>query len=253
MNFIDMVNVAKTRFIGEGYEGFIKLIPSVKSFVFMGNSTVGGTPGEITVDDRQGMDIDLDLPFPIVSIEINQGFMTVPAPDCYKNKEYFIISIVVHELSPKVYDYYLYISHPINGIFVTKMSSPLNGLIVERFLNRLKTENMGSVKSNERVKVKIDGVKTIHKIKEVVYVMPKKQRGEFEKGSRGPVDWSYSFWVRGHWRVFDGIGKDRHDNYCVQGYTWVRHHVRGDGPLVDKKFVVKGSYENKEKGCIQNI
>jgi hypothetical protein len=48
------------------------------------------------------------------------------------------------------------------------------------------------------------------------------------------VDWSHQWEIRGHWRVCETIGKDRDGIYQVEGYTWVKNHIKGKGILVKK-------------------
>lgn len=216
-------------FVGEGYEDFVKIIPDIKPLVFLPKNQ---ETKHLAIEDRE---VELDLPFPTVSIEVKDQCLTIPDVD--DKLEVSIICFVVHEVAPKDYEYYLYVQMK-NKTFSMKMKNKLNGLIVEKFLERLKNESVGSVREKHRCKLKVGKVKTIHKIKDVIYVCPHSYKSELESQSRGPVDWSHSFWVRGHWRKIDGIGKDRQDVRGVDGYTWVSHYIKGDGPLVTKTRLI---------------
>lgn len=52
---------------------------------------------------------------------------------------------------------------------------------------------------------------------------------------RGRIEWLKCWWTRGHWRKNDGIGKNRNGDYCVQGMTWVKEHIKGDDTIEPKK------------------
>ena len=79
-------------------------------------------------------------------------------------------------------------------------------------------------------------------------------------GINDKIDWEWTGFWRGHWRAFyvyeEGkklkdyrgwdvvdytrTGKNREDEYCVPGYTWVTEHTRGNPLLADiKNRVVK--------------
>lgn len=69
------------------------------------------------------------------------------------------------------------------------------------------------------------------------------------------LDFSHRFEVRGHWRKTTGsIGKNREGEYVVQGYTWVKAHVKGpeDKPVIKKTRIIKGEQtnDNTSKGNI---
>lgn len=78
----------------------------------------------------------------------------------------------------------------------------------------------------------------------IYYVLDKKEDVEIQKKkikSRGKLEFTHAFKVRGHWRKIDdkSIGKDRSGDYNVQGYTWVIDHIRGEGELVKRVRIVK--------------
>lgn len=51
------------------------------------------------------------------------------------------------------------------------------------------------------------------------------------------IKYNHSWEVRGHWRRCANIGRDRSGHYRVNGYTWVKPHVKGDGELIKKRRV----------------
>ena len=101
----------------------------------------------------------------------------------------------------------------------------------------------GREKVRERVRCGSGKNKQTLTIKELVHITGKKDRGVIEISGR-KIDFSHRFLRRGHWRKLkDGkLGKNRHDEDCVVGKTWVRDCTVGpeDLPLVDKvRLVVK--------------
>ena len=79
----------------------------------------------------------------------------------------------------------------------------------------------------------------------IYYVLDKKEETKKVKynqiESRGHLEFTHSFKVRGFWRRISekSYGKDRQGNYIVLGYTWVVEHYRGKGELVKKLRVIK--------------
>ena len=60
--------------------------------------------------------------------------------------------------------------------------------------------------------------------------------GDIKSVGHREIEWSHRWSVRGHWRDHGGIGKDRDDNYCIEGKTWVKSHAKGpEDKLVIKK------------------
>lgn len=113
--------------------------------------------------------------------------------------------------------------------------------IVSKFLNYLKdqTGKMANLRTNDRVKVRINGVNQIHKIKDVVVLFPKEEeKNSIYKGLQ--IDWSHRWEVRGHWRKVSGIGKNRNGDYVIPQHTWVKDFVKGpeNKVLIKKKRVL---------------
>lgn len=82
-------------------------------------------------------------------------------------------------------------------------------------------------------------------VKPIYYVLDKKEETKKVKynqiESRGHLEFTFSFRVRGHWRRISDktYGKDRNGNYNILGYTWVTEYVKGEGELVKKLRVIK--------------
>ena len=210
---------------------------------------------------------DFDLPFKLISIEAASDdlFYIATITKDEEVKMFFNVKcLVVEELAPKKYAYYLltdmhYISEKnmINTKNLTVITAQqLDGLanslsvnavtscnkLVEDFLSLLRTGTAGHVATNERVKYNINGTKKTHNFSSVVYLKPKANKSDEPILVMGRiVEWSHRFFVRGHWRRTEGkVGKDREGNYNVEDYTWVSEHVKGpeDAPIVMKHRVV---------------
>ncbi len=78
-----------------------------------------------------------------------------------------------------------------------------------------------------------------HPIRQIIRILPKRE-SVAAITSGGVVDWTHRWEVRGHWRLVDGIGKDREGVYCVSGFTWVSPFLKGpEGlPFIQKTRVV---------------
>jgi len=75
-----------------------------------------------------------------------------------------------------------------------------------------------------------------HKVKRLIHLTKNKNKVSSIKG--GNIDYLHSFSVRGHWRQVKLIGKDRYNNYCVPGLTWINPHIRGEGDLIKKTRII---------------
>ena len=80
----------------------------------------------------------------------------------------------------------------------------------------------------------------------IYYVLDKKYKSSESyrfciKNPIGKLSPTHAFKVRGFWRTFNGkqLGKNREGERVVEGYTWVKEHVRGHGDLKKKLRVVK--------------
>lgn len=68
----------------------------------------------------------------------------------------------------------------------------------------------------------------------IVYISKEKRGRDISPLSNEKIEWKHSWKVCGHWRVFDGIGKNRYGERCVHGKTWVNPCIKGNGELVEK-------------------
>jgi hypothetical protein len=114
-----------------------------------------------------------------------------------------------------------------------------------------KEATVGTMKTSSRVKFRDPktGEKRLHKIRKVVMIYPKKMSAEHQEDAKlNHVDFSHRFSVRGHWRKVAGVGKNRQDDYCVQGFTYVREYEKGPEhlPITKKTRVVLEERKNRE-------
>jgi len=114
-------------------------------------------------------------------------------------------------------------------------------LAVKEMLKSLNRKNtyLAKEKTGRSKAMRKGKKKTYIEIKPLTYVLPKKIYEERPTSLGTNIDWSHKFEVRGHWRKINTIGKNRNGEYCIQGFTWIKEHIRGEGELIKKTRVVK--------------
>lgn len=222
--------------------------------------------GQTTHDLYTQRDHKLSLPFKTCWFETtakggNFCSLTaepVPAKDQPLENITSLCGFYVSEIHPGVLGYLTVLRYPATNEFdiflfrddetvLSKEKLLLKNVTLaalDKILIALNASVMGVVSTNEHIKLKNpDGSKHTHKIKKIIYVVPKKDRGKPIPGVATPIDWTHRWTVRGHWRKIEGaLGKCRDGCYCTQGFTWVEDHTRGPEhlPLVaDKVRLVK--------------
>ena len=79
----------------------------------------------------------------------------------------------------------------------------------------------------------------------IYYVLDKKEETKkvnyYKIQSRGHLEFTHAFKVRGHWRKISdkSLGKDRNGNYSIYGHTWVTEYIKGEGELTKRLRVIK--------------
>lgn len=114
--------------------------------------------------------------------------------------------------------------------------------LVKAYVDKINSQELGIEETNHRVRVGNNKRnKKIATIKKVVHVRPKSNRTTIIYGRR-EIDWTHRWFVRGHWRKINGLGKNRDGEYCVENRTWVKSCEKGpeNAPLVKKTRFVKG-------------
>lgn len=188
------------------------------------------------------VEYELDAPFKVFSIECLEPEQPVVYAEALDHEDkpvkVKIWCILVREISPKEYLYLTLMSGYGNELQVSASNN--EGPIVAKYLNLLARHRTGVESVRVSMKIGQGKNKRHYRLRRVIHVCPKSQIEKRYTGTKS-VDWSHRFEVRGHWRKLDGgLGKDREGNYCVSGFTWVTHHIRGPEhlPLVKKVRVI---------------
>lgn len=251
-------------------QSFVYAAKNCENFVF---SSMNKEPENLEELEFAGT---IDAPFKTFSIEVAGGPLSSSYADDYEDNV-MVECIMVDEQDPTLYNIYTLFN--VNGkryVFSDGVALSHEGFwkpqtenkertvlaaqdengkssvymvdafilkLIQEFLKRLSVEKEGLERVNDRVTVRSGGAKEIIKIKKVIHVTPKKFIKDYSESSGIEIDWSQSWFVRGHWRCFwkdretaqidlGKLGKDRSGNYCVQGRTWVTEHRKGPEHLV---------------------
>lgn len=105
------------------------------------------------------------------------------------------------------------------------------------YLQSADTTGYTYVAKKEKIKVDQDKIFTRPQLS-VIVLKSEKKRYEAPDQVKN-IKWDYSFPVRGHWRLIDGLGKDPHGNRNQPGRTWVTPHIRGEGEVSNHLRVYK--------------
>lgn len=172
-----------------------------------------------------------------------------------------VLGMLINETSPNVYDIFCLENHrPINekdGFNKITVARNVSGTAIEKtnlqmcFATWMKAINSGALGIEEGEDVamipkengKKDGKKKPHQIRRIVRIVPKNAKHKAEPiMTRGKIDFSHRWEVRGHWRRVSGMGKDREGNYEIRGLTWVSNFIKGpeELPLIQKLRWVPG-------------
>jgi hypothetical protein len=185
----------------------------------------------------------INLPFDSCFYEIDKGAMF--GFDDADGTEIAILGLFITQFTPSQFKASLLASTKGRSFILSPEA--IDPVIMNHILGtvyilteRFHSEHKGMASPRTSVKTRnTDGSKHFHRINKVVYVSGKKSAASFGMEER-EIDWSHRWEVRGHWRRIEGLGRDRHDQQIVKGYTWVKNYVKGDPslPLVKKvRFV----------------
>ena len=215
--------------------------PEIKDIVIRHHDGVAGHP-------------ILDLPFSVCLFEMLGGPIAVFDKG---NLKRLIMAMLVSEVRPGAYNYFV-----LEGVteYLEKGKIELGvaylpwewkdddalfeyHALVREMVDQLRASDnaIGTIKQKEHVKIGHGPERRKHKIREVIFITPTKQKASAGLVLGKEVDWTHRWEVRGHWRKTTGIGKDREGQYCVNGLTWVVPHEKGpdDKPVVRKQRLVK--------------
>lgn len=224
-------------------QSFFDLVEVCQPFVLMSDSR---TPQEI-VDDVETFDPKdpiQNAPFKVYSIEMFGDHVSVSVPRVGDRIQVFCDCLLAYETVPMQFMVYAFVHFydPKTGK-VTKrvmLTAAFND-ILKQLTDRINSEESGFQQVNVKIKLGTGRDKRFHKIKRVVYVKPKKKPLDEKAESQSRlVNWTQRWFVRGHWRKTDALGKDREGTYCMEGHTWVSEHIKGpeEAPIVRKTRVV---------------
>jgi hypothetical protein len=211
-------------------------LPSVQPVVFMPTGITESIEHRYSDNSHELAETTLDAPFPIFSIEMLDGPITVG--------DICVWCIIAAEMEPKKFSVLNLCSDLGRKNFNVAMSQATTP-IMDELLKRLNSQKQAvgtEITRSNAIKLNTDGVKQSFRIRKIVHVVPKKQTEEYETTANRQIDWSHRWWVRGHWRSIKmGLGKNRNGDYCIANYTWVSEHEKGpeEAPLISKTRLVK--------------
>lgn len=175
-------------------------------------------------------------PFKSISIEIKDGILS-------KSSSMTINSLISLELAPGEFSIIVY-GKDLDLNDSTCMFLPAAFDNLKNYVNLLYSSQQG--KSDEdldkKIKVYTKAQTRYTTVNQSIYIRPKRlyETNVSYVGSK-KVIWSHRWMVRGHWVKLPGrIGKDRTGEYCVDGFTWRKDHVKGpeDRALIAKTRIV---------------
>ena len=225
------------------------------------NVGTGALTQRVEIIDEELADLPVCPPFKCQWVELSYASGKSMAPSLkLDDKAITVLGMLVNETSPNLYDIYLLENHrSLSGgkcnIFNLVRNVPGNTEKASNvqifFATWMKAINGGALGIEEGEDVvmlpkdnaKKDGKKKPHQIRRIVRIVPKNSKHKAEPiMSRGKIDFSHRWEVRGHWRRVPGMGKDREGNYEIRGLTWVSNFIKGpeELPLIQKLRWVPG-------------
>jgi hypothetical protein len=225
---------------------FFQLIPETNCFVLRDRNLLSK---EKTLLPEPEAWEDVALPFKTCSFEMfdkeKGAIVDLHFPS---GQVRYCVCLWVHEESPEKY-IFIAISFTKDGKYgpafeIVKKDDNKGGAFtgfVNLICNKLKHTGLGKENRSFYIKRGFGSAQNTTKPKQIIHVVPKKEKEEYAGIGGAPIDWSHRWEVRGHWRKQDGIGKDRAGEYQVRGWTWVVPHTKGpeDKLLVKKIRIVE--------------
>lgn len=193
------------------------------------------------VHDHTKQALSFSSPFSSFSAEPLEGCFTytILHPKEQHSFTLKISCILVEEYEPDKYMVYVYAPEAL-GMKISASNGVYHKAVCA-LLERMNSALIGSESVKEHVKMKIRGEKIVKTIRKITYVRAKKSDSFKSPVTGRDIDWSHRWFVRGHWRKCDSLGKNRAGEYCVKGHTWVSEHVKGPEHLetVSKVHLVR--------------
>lgn len=188
------------------------------------------------------------LPFSSVSVELEHQMsdfdLFVEDVNEYRKDKLScsLKNILLYETSPfsyRVYANLLLRGDKGNHSLVIELTSPYkfsklylaSVLLVGLLFCPDKHKTVGVEKVREKIKIGKGFEKRFVHIEKVLHISPYNKQTDGYHSNIKQIEWSNRWLVSGHWRRLypEQIGKDRHDNYVVPGYTWVHPFEKGGG------------------------
>lgn len=216
--------------------------------------------GELIISDPSVSDLPISPPFKLQWVELSYRSGGSWAPSInYEGSILTILGMMINETSPDVYDVYTFenaknSAGTFNTFSLTRNvlgTKPGDTNLQMVFASWMKAINNGALGIEEgedvvmlpKENAKKPGKNKPHQIRRIVRIVPKNLKSKTDPiMTKGKIDFSHRWEVRGHWRKVNGIGKDRDGNYGINGLTWVNNFTKGpeDLPLVTKVRWVNG-------------
>ena len=185
------------------------------------------------------------LPFQTCVFEMRDSHQPVFIAK-YKGELFRIFCVLIHEISPgKIISCSL--ERGINGMPVLGYYNVNdNNYIYDLLIQHIKASKMGIEEWNEEIKTPRKIGVGYHKsvqVKSIIRIVPKKSKIDYKPLKSRTIIWSHKWEVMGHWRKINGIGKNRENEYSVNGFTWVVPHTKGPDhkDLITKTRLIIGN------------
>lgn len=161
----------------------------------------------------------------------------------YHHGFFFTALCTVHEKGKSNTSAPFYISDFLHYEISKKIPGDISFAIYSFLKSFFSAQRRECIWANEKIsyKARIDSGKNrrLVRIKNYVQVILKSERIKYETNAGRTIEWSHRWEVMGHWRRVQGLGKDSHGLYTVNGFTWVREHEKGP---VEKDLIVKARH-----------
>lgn len=217
---------------------------------------------EMTIDlEKEGYDpsIPLDLPFKTCCFEVYQKDTFTPI--CLDKSGQPILAMLIHEIEPNKYIFTALsllqtnLSRVAVTFFEETTLDSTRRQLIFAFLKIMEKNTTASETTRDIVKYRVSGTNYIHRINQVVRVLPKNTNKSLVKPLFGnTLTWSHRWTVRGHWRNIKGATGRNRDGSLIKGFTWVKDHIKGPADkILVRKTRVLSHKDDKNKTTGENV
>lgn len=189
-------------------------------------------------------DFKMALPFRVCSIELSNWYLSTLFIDEYPAWSLCRLFIEHEPGKITVSDFNFILQNDgsigFRSIEVTPSQVAWNVAQFNKLLSSSKIGLEKSVVQFPNLKRSNGTVKSFSPIKGIIHLAPRSQETPPLGRLIRKVEWTHQWFVMGHWRKFNGIGKDRAGERTVADYTWVSEHTKGnkEAPLINKIRVI---------------